>query len=192
MARPSWTAAVTREPAASLVATHLAPHLTQKQGVQHQLNRETFSQLLVIINSQECKTLSLAEAINSICVSLKAGIQPFFDLKSPGEKDELQGQVLDCLQIMCRVASMKPEALTAPADPVIFGKIVTASLAEWIVRDIFFLLCSTDGEDVHRGAADLLVHSHLWNTLFDDHDALTGSADIYDVPELQSTMGEAA
>lgn len=147
-----------REPAASLVATHLAPHLTQKQGVQHQLNRETFSQLLAIISSQECKTLSLAEGINSICVSLKAGVQPLFDLKSSAEREELTSQVLDCLRIMSRVAYMKPEALSAPADPVILGKNVTASLAEWIVRDVLLLLCSTVDDDIHYDALALLKH----------------------------------
>ncbi|KAI5284884.1 serine/threonine-protein kinase M1, partial [Ascosphaera aggregata] len=157
MARPSWNAAVAREPAASLVASHLAPHLTQKPGFHHQqLNRETFSQLLEIINSQECKTLSLAEGINSICVSLKAGIQPFFELKSPQEKREHKGQILDCLKIVTRGSFMKPEALLAPADPVILGKNVTASLSDWVVRDVLLLLCSVNDEEIYAGVVDLL------------------------------------
>lgn len=69
------------EPASSILAAQLAPHLVSQGNSAHgYLTRETFSQLRQELVDGKCSQLglddSIADASKLICIVLQAGIEP--------------------------------------------------------------------------------------------------------------------
>ncbi|PGG96942.1 serine/threonine-protein kinase ATR [Blastomyces parvus] len=132
------------EPASSILAAHLAPHLSPSTDQRHAISRETFSQLRQeILGQDEGGQSNLDENItdmhNLICVVIKAGLQPAFKTRVLGE--ELEGQILDCLDIIRLAVQRSPQVLHEISDPEILGKTdIHAPLFAWLIHELFSLL----------------------------------------------------
>jgi serine/threonine-protein kinase ATR len=123
-----------REPASSILATHLAPRLAT-QGHESNLSRETFAQLRQELLSETQKQLRVDEDVTDvnklICIVLKAGLEISPDGNAP--EVDLEGQVLDCLDIIQASIEKAPQALWEPSDPLILGEDVHAPLFAWLI-----------------------------------------------------------
>ncbi|QSS66872.1 phosphatidyl inositol 3-kinase [Histoplasma capsulatum] len=132
------------EPASSILAAHIAPHLSPSPNQRHAISRETFSQLRQeILGQDEGSQFNLEDNItdvhNLICVVVKAGLQPSFRSRVLGE--ELEGQILDCLDIIRLAVRRCPQVLHEISDPEILGKKdIHAPLFAWLIHELFSLL----------------------------------------------------
>lgn len=132
------------EPASSILAAHLAPHLSPGPNQRHAISRETFSQLRQEILSQDEGGQSnlednITDVHNLICVVIKAGLQPSFKSRVLG--GEMQGQILDCLDIIRLAVHRSPQVLHEISDPEILGKKdIHAPLFAWLIHELFSLL----------------------------------------------------
>ncbi|OQD80500.1 hypothetical protein PENANT_c035G04418 [Penicillium antarcticum] len=122
------------EPASSILAAHFAPRLAS-QGHDAQLTRETFSQLRQELLGEVHNQLRVDEDVTDvnklICIVLKAGLD--ISPKSNSPEQSLEGQVLDCLDIIQASIEKAPQALWAPSDPLILGEDVHAPLFSWLI-----------------------------------------------------------
>ncbi|KAK2787809.1 serine/threonine-protein kinase M1 [Emmonsiellopsis sp. PD_33] len=172
--RPQPHAAL--EPASSIIAAHLAPHLSPGPNQRHAISRETFSQLRQEILGQEEGGQSnlednITDVHNLICVVIKAGLQPLSKSRVLGE--EMQGQILDCLDIIRLAVQRSPHVLHEISDPEILGKHdVRAPLFAWLVHELFSLLFAWDHTSVREKIYSLLTTicvtqlrgSRLWHS----------------------------
>lgn len=141
----SWNSA---EPASSLLAVQLGPH-----DHAQRLSRETFSQLRQELVGGRYSQLHFdnhdTDVNKLICIVLKAGLDP-----APSSKDgtrsreDLEGQTLDCLDIVQAAAEKAPQALTQVSEPGILGETLRAPLFAWLVVRLIALAGSWDSESV--------------------------------------------
>ncbi|PGH17548.1 hypothetical protein AJ79_01148 [Helicocarpus griseus UAMH5409] len=148
------------EPASSILAAHLVPHLSPGPNQRHAISRETFSQLRQeILGQDEGGQSNLEDNItdvhNLICVVIKAGLQPSFKPRVSGE--EMEGQVLDCLDIIRLAVQRSPQVLYEISDPEILGKKdIHAPLFAWLIHELFSLLFTWSQGSIHDKVYSLL------------------------------------
>ncbi|CAG8024016.1 unnamed protein product [Penicillium olsonii] len=121
-----------REPASSILASHLAPHLAT-QGYES-ISRETFAQLRqeLLGETHQIRVEEDVTDVNKlICIVLKAGLE--ISPHGDAQGSDLQGQVLDCLDIIRASIDKAPQALWAPCDSLIFAEDVHVPLHTWLV-----------------------------------------------------------
>lgn len=123
------------EPASSLLAAHFAPRLTSHGHNAHQLSRETFSQLRQELlgdrQSQSRADDGITDINKLICIVLKAGLEVSPDNSNPDE--DVEGQILDCLDIIQASIEKAPQALWDISDPYILGEDAHAPLFAWLI-----------------------------------------------------------
>ncbi|KAJ5895477.1 hypothetical protein N7495_007168 [Penicillium taxi] len=123
------------EPASSIIAAHFAPRLASQVHESHRLSRETFSQLRQELLGERQGQLRVDEGITDInkliCIVLKAGLET--SPSSSVAEDDLEGQVLDCLDIIQASVDKAPQALWELSDPLILGEDVQAPLFAWLI-----------------------------------------------------------
>jgi serine/threonine-protein kinase ATR len=152
----SWKAA---EPASSLLAAQLDPHdQTQR------LSRETFSQLRQELVDRRYSQLHFDDSdtdVNKlICIVLRAGLDPFQDARQ--SREDLEGQTLDCLDIVQAAAEKAPQALTQVSDPGILGETLHAPLFAWLGVRLLGLVGAWDSGSVRDavfGTVSTIAHS---------------------------------
>ncbi|KAF7116577.1 hypothetical protein CNMCM5793_005058 [Aspergillus hiratsukae] len=103
------------EPASSILAAQLAPHLVSQGNSAHgYLTRETFSQLRQELVEGKCSQLrlddSIADASKLICIVLQAGVEPCVK-GDRSRQGEFEGQILDCLDIIQTILEKSPQVL---------------------------------------------------------------------------------
>ncbi|KMU76981.1 hypothetical protein CISG_06216 [Coccidioides immitis RMSCC 3703] len=109
------------EPASSLIAAHLAPHLAPGRNGDHGIERETFSQLRREIfdqdeNGQVNLDDNLSDIHTLICVVIKAGLEPLLKRRKANvPKGDVLGQVVDCLDIVQMAIQKAPHVLREPS-----------------------------------------------------------------------------
>ncbi|KAJ5770783.1 uncharacterized protein N7511_002834 [Penicillium nucicola] len=122
------------EPASSILAAHFAPRLAS-QGHDAHLTRETFSQLRQELLGEAHNQLRVDEDVTDvnklICIVLKAGLD--ISPKSNSQEQNLEGQVLDCLDIIQASIEKSPQALWETSDPLIWGEDIHAPLFSWLI-----------------------------------------------------------
>ncbi|EEP77729.1 hypothetical protein UREG_02578 [Uncinocarpus reesii 1704] len=143
------------EPASSLIAVHLAPHLASGGNGGHTIERETFSQLRrEILGQDENGHVNLDDSLSDIhtliCVVIRAGLEPLLKRrKSTLPEDDILGQMLDCLDIVQLAIQRAPQVLQEPCDPGVLGEdTVPAPLFAWIIPLHISLLCAWDEKAV--------------------------------------------
>ncbi|KAH3484880.1 hypothetical protein KXW98_005867 [Aspergillus fumigatus] len=120
------------EPASSILAAQLAPHLVSQGNSAHgYLTRETFSQLRQELVDGKCSQLglddSIADASKLICIVLQAGIEPCVK-GDRSRQGDFEGQILDCLDIIQTILEKSPQVLGEICDPTILGENTSISL----------------------------------------------------------------
>lgn len=122
------------EPASSVLASRFVPHLAT-QGHDTHITRETFSQLrseiLSEIQNQRRVDEDATDVNKLICIVLKAGLE-ISPNRDTSEQD-LEGQVLDCLDIIHASITKAPQALLEPSDPTAIGEDTDAPLFAWLI-----------------------------------------------------------
>ncbi|EFW15003.1 conserved hypothetical protein [Coccidioides posadasii str. Silveira] len=152
------------EPASSLIAAHLAPHLAPGRNGDHGIERETFSQLRREIfdqdeNGQVNLDDNLSDIHTLICVVIKAGLEPLLKRRKANvPKGDVLGQVVDCLDIVQMAIQKAPHVLREPCDPGILGEDTAgAPLFTWIIPFHLALLCAWDEKAVREKICHLIV-----------------------------------
>lgn len=137
-----WTSA---EPVSSTLAAQLAPRLSSQGSPVHRLTRESFAQLRQELVEGKYSQLSLDDSVTDvsrlICIVLKAGLEPCTKNEKPGNS-ELNGQLLDCLDIIQIAVEKVPQTLTEVPDPEILGARANAPLYAWLVVQLLHLSCT--------------------------------------------------
>jgi serine/threonine-protein kinase ATR len=137
------------EPASSILAAHFAPRLAS-QGHDAHLTRETFSQLRQELLGEVHNQLRVDEDVTDvnklICIVLKAGLD--ISPKSSSPEQNLEGQVLDCLDIIQASIEKAPQALWEPSDPLILGEDTHAPLFSWLILRLIRLANTWTSETV--------------------------------------------
>ncbi|KAJ5964624.1 uncharacterized protein N7479_004500 [Penicillium vulpinum] len=122
------------EPASSILASRFVPHLAT-QGNDSHLTRETFAQLRQELLSEAQSQLRVDEDATDvnklICIVLKAGLE--ISPSSSASEQDLEGQVLDCLDIIQASIEKAPQALWESSDPLILGEDIHAPLFAWLI-----------------------------------------------------------
>lgn len=122
------------EPASSILVAHFPP-LASQGHEGHRLPRETFSQLRQELLGEKQNKIRVDEGITDInkliCIVLKAGLEANPGTTTP--EDDLQGQILDCLDIIQASVEKAPQALWEISDPLILGEDVQAPLYSWLI-----------------------------------------------------------
>ncbi|KAJ5090417.1 hypothetical protein N7532_009101 [Penicillium argentinense] len=123
------------EPASSLLAAHFAPHLASQGHDAQRLSRETFSQLRQELLGERNSQLRADEGITDInkliCIVLKVGLEASPSNGNP--EGEVEGQVLDCLDIIQASIEKAPQSLWDTSDPLILGEDAQAPLFAWLI-----------------------------------------------------------
>lgn len=139
------------EPASSLLAAQLAPRLSSQGDQTQHLTRETFSQLRQELAGGKYSLLQLDDSdtdVNKlICIVLKAGLEP---TSKDGKQTvgDLEGQALDCLDIIQAAIEKSPQALAQVSDPGILGESVHAPLYAWLITRLINLVSAWDNENI--------------------------------------------
>ncbi|OGE54809.1 hypothetical protein PENARI_c005G02231 [Penicillium arizonense] len=137
------------EPASSILAAHFAPRLAS-QGHDAHLTRETFSQLRQELLGEVHNQLRVDEDVTDInkliCIVLKAGLD--ISPKSSSPEQNLEGQVLDCLDIIQASIEKAPQTLWEPSDPLILGEDTHAPLFSWLILRLIRLANTWTSETV--------------------------------------------
>ena len=161
------------EPASSILAARLAPHLSPGAGRDHVLSRETFSQLRQeILGYDEGGQFNLDGDISTIhtliCVVMRAGLEPSLNAPIPTTpNEEIQAQILDCLDIIRLAVLRAPQVLYEISDPQILDKDgVFGPLFVWLVPQLLSLICAWSQENIQERAYALL--STLSGAQFND------------------------
>lgn len=123
------------EPASSILAAHFAPRLASQGREAQQLSRETFSQLRQELLGERHSQSRVDEGITDInklvCIVLKAGLEAV--PSGVASEDDLEGQVIDCLDIIQASIDRVPQVLWDVSDPLILGEDVQAPLFAWLI-----------------------------------------------------------
>ncbi|GLI80066.1 serine/threonine-protein kinase M1 [Penicillium ochrochloron] len=137
-------------PASSILATHFAPRLATQGHEPQRLSREAFSQLRQELLGEKFTQSRLDEGITDInkliCIILKAGLEA--SPTSNGPEEDLEGQVLDCLEIIQVSIDKAPQALWDVSDPLILGEDVQAPLFSWLILRLIRVACTWHVEAV--------------------------------------------
>ncbi|KAJ5143080.1 uncharacterized protein N7515_001867 [Penicillium bovifimosum] len=145
--RNAWRA----EPASSILASRFAPHLAT-QGHESHLTHETFAQLrlelLSEIQHQRRVDEDATDVNKLICIVLKAGLEICPDGSAPDQ--DLEGQVLDCLDIIHASIEKAPQVLWETSDPIILGEDIHAPLFAWLILRLIRLASTWTSEAVHE------------------------------------------
>jgi serine/threonine-protein kinase ATR len=151
------------EPASSLIAARLAPHATSEASQEHGLSRETFSQLRQeILGCEEGGQLNLdgniSDIHNLVCVVVRAGLEPSLNAPSAAiSNEEIQAQILDCLDIVQLAVRRAPQVLYEISDPQILDKDgVHAPLFVWLIPHLLSLICVWNLENIQEKTYALL------------------------------------
>ncbi|KAJ5543050.1 hypothetical protein N7535_005479 [Penicillium sp. DV-2018c] len=143
--RDAWRA----EPASSILASRFAPHLAT-QGHESQLTRETFAQLRLELLSESQNQRRVDEDVTDvnklICIVLKAGLEICPNGSAPDQ--DLEGQVLDCLDIIHASIEKAPQVLWETSDPLILGEDIHAPLFAWLILHLIRLAGTWTSEAV--------------------------------------------
>ncbi|KAJ5935678.1 hypothetical protein N7466_005225 [Penicillium verhagenii] len=146
------------EPASSILAAHFAPLATQGHN-GHRLSRETFSQLRQELLGERQSQMRVDEGITDInklvCIVLKAGLD--VDPSTDTPENDLQGQILDCLDIIQASIEKAPQALWDISDPLILGENVEAPLFAWLTLRLIKLAGNWPSEVVEQ-RTHLILH----------------------------------
>jgi serine/threonine-protein kinase ATR len=138
------------EPASSILATHFAPRLATQGHEPQRLSREAFSQLRQELLGEKYTQSRMDEGITDInkliCIILKAGLEVSPTSSAPEE--DLEGQVLDCLEIIQVSIDKAPQALWDVSDPLILGEDVQAPLFSWLILRLIRVTCTWHVEAV--------------------------------------------
>ncbi|KAJ9219200.1 hypothetical protein DTO169C6_8452 [Paecilomyces variotii] len=128
------------ELATGVLAAQLAPHLSQASQ-QHQFNRETFSQLRKELLEGRCSQLNLEDSVtdvnNLVCIVVKAGLEIGHRNGHLSIASDVDGQVLDCLDIIQAAVEKVPQVLLEFSNNEILGKDISAPLYFWLVIRMF-------------------------------------------------------
>ncbi|EAA61621.1 hypothetical protein AN6975.2 [Aspergillus nidulans FGSC A4] len=130
------------EPVSSTLAAQLAPRLSSQGSQIHHLTKEAFAQLRQELLEGKFSHLSLDDSATDVsrlvCIVLKAGLEPCMNDEKPDEAD-LNGQLLDCLDIIKTAVSKAPHTLTKVPDPEILGEKACAPLYVWLAVRLLHL-----------------------------------------------------
>ncbi|PWY69808.1 hypothetical protein BO94DRAFT_502566 [Aspergillus sclerotioniger CBS 115572] len=166
---PVWNPA---EPVSSTFTAHLVPHFSSQGDGTLGLTKEAFSQLRYELLEGKCSHLPLdnniTEVTRLICIVLKAGLEPCIK----DDKSELQGQLLDCLDIVQTAVIKAPLALLEVPDPEILGKDISIPLHSWLILWLVHLLTTWDSDSIEDKIDDILSsiasasrkHIRLWSS----------------------------
>ncbi|KAF4759666.1 hypothetical protein HAV15_007320 [Penicillium sp. str.  len=139
------------EPASSILASRFVPHLAT-QGNESHLTRETFAQLRQELLSEIQSQLRVDEDVTDvnklICIVLKAGLEISPNGSTP--EQDLEGQVLDCLDIIQASIEKAPQALWEASDPLILGEDIHAPLFAWLILRLIRLATIWTSETVRE------------------------------------------
>lgn len=153
------------EPASSILASRFVPHLAT-QGNESHLTRETFAQLREEIFSEIQSQLRVDEGVTDvnklICIVLKAGLE--ISPNGSTSEQDLEGQVLDCLDIIQASIEKAPQALWEPSDPIILGEDTHAPLFAWLILRLIRLATTWTSEIVREKIQ--LICARLANSKF--------------------------
>lgn len=151
-----WRAA---EPASSILAAHFAPRLASQGHDTHQLPRETFAQLRQELLSHRSSQSRGDEGVSDInklvCIVLKAGLEA--SPTASALEEGLEGQVLDCLDIIQASVEKAPQALWDTSDPAILGEDVHAPLFAWLILRLIRLSSTWSSEAVQAKIHQVLT-----------------------------------
>ncbi|OJJ33117.1 hypothetical protein ASPWEDRAFT_174541 [Aspergillus wentii DTO 134E9] len=135
------------EPASSILAAQLAPRLSSQGEQTRHLTRETFSQLRQELAGGKYSQLRLDDSVTDvnklICIVLKAGLDPARKDERSSMED-LERQILDCLEIIQTAVEKAPQALIERPDPEILGQTSQAPLFTWVIVRLIDLLGARD------------------------------------------------
>lgn len=127
------------------LAAQLAPHLSQASE-QHQFNRETFSQLRKELLEGRCSQLNLEDSVadvnNLVCIVVKAGLEIGNRSDNLSITSDVDGQILDCLDIIQAAVEKVPQVLLEPSSNEISGNEISAPLYFWLSIRLIDLLCN--------------------------------------------------
>lgn len=148
----------------SILASQLAPRLASQGHETHSLTRETFSQLRQELLGERPNQLRVDEGVTNvnklICIVLKAGLEP--GTSSSALEQDLEEQVLDCLDIIQASIEKSPQALWDTSEPLILGEDAHAPLYAWLILRLIKLISTWQSETVleraHR-VCKTVVHS---------------------------------
>lgn len=139
------------EPASSILASRFVPHLAT-QGNESHLTRETFAQLrqelLSEIQSQLRVDEDATDVNKLICIVLKAGLE--ISPNGSTSEQDLEGQVLDCLDIVQASIEKAPQALWEASDPLTLGEDIHAPLFAWLILRLIRLAATWTSETVRE------------------------------------------
>lgn len=148
----SWKHA---EPASSLLAAQLAPRLSSQGDQTQHLTRETFSQLRQELVGGRHSRFHFDDRdtdVNKlICIVLKAGLEPTSKVGKQASED-LEGQILDCLDIIQAAIEKAPQALTQASDSGILGESIDAPLYAWLIVRLISFINAWDNESIKDAA----------------------------------------
>lgn len=81
-----------------------------------------------------------------VCIVLQAGLEA--SPASSASEEDLEGQVLDCLDIIQASIEKAPQALWDTSDPLILGEEVQAPLFAWLILRLIRLACNWQSEAI--------------------------------------------
>ncbi|CEL02446.1 Putative UVSB [Source:UniProtKB/TrEMBL;Acc:Q9UV56] [Aspergillus calidoustus] len=159
----------------STLAAQLAPRLSSQGSQVHNLTREAFAQLRQELVDGRYSELRLDDSATDvsrlICIVLKAGLEPSSKEERSDTRD-LNGQLLDCLDIIQTTVEKVPQTLVEVPDPEILGEKAYAPLYAWLVIRLLHLFCArSDGvadekitSIVSTIAQAQYKHTRLWTS----------------------------
>ncbi|GLA55219.1 serine/threonine-protein kinase M1 [Aspergillus niger] len=160
------------EPVSSTLAANLVPHLSSQGDGTPGLTKEAFSQLRHELLEGKYSHLQLNDSITDvkklICIVLKAGLEPCIR----DDRSELQGQLLDCLDIVQNAVDKAPLALLEMPEPELLGKDAAAPLYSCLVVWLVHLFSTWDSEPVEDSIGGILAsifnaphnNTRLWSS----------------------------
>ncbi|KAJ5108762.1 hypothetical protein N7456_005437 [Penicillium angulare] len=145
------------EPASSILAAHFAPLASQGHEA-HRLSRETFSQLRQELLGERQSQVRVDEGITDInkliCIVLKAGLE--VNPSNITLANDLEGQILDCLDIIHAGIEKAPQVLLEDSDPLILGEDAPAPLYAWLIIRLIRLMSVWTSGNVQERARLIL------------------------------------
>lgn len=90
-----------------------------------------------------------------ICIVLKAGLEPTCKVGKQALED-LEGQIVDCLDIIQVAVEKAPQALTQASDPGILGESVDAPLYAWLILRLISFINTWDNQRIKDVACDTI------------------------------------
>ncbi|KAL4888524.1 UVSB PI-3 kinase [Aspergillus ambiguus] len=128
------------EPVSSTLAAQLAPRFSSRGDHAQNLSREAFSQLRKELVEGKYSQLHLDDSTTDVCklvcIVLEAGLTHRAEDANP----DLEGQTVDCLDIIRIAVQKAPRSLTEYPDPESLGVNTRAPLYAWLVVRLLHLL----------------------------------------------------